>query len=222
MTAFGFDPEALRHSVSAAKRFCDTGAGDVDEVLAGLSDWRAFRARCVGAYMRRFATGLKAIRPDLQAGAYIFTASLCGLVGQTAEAMHDLDLVAPMQYRRYKEPDGPACLNHEWAALLRLFTARSGLKMERAKQAFAAWSDLPVPGDTPDAVREDGFPPEALEHETAAARRALPTGKTLEPIILLDDDRLAESVEAVRRGGADGCNFFLYDREKLALLPELR
>ncbi len=222
MAEYGFDPEALRQAVLAAKRFCETGTGDIAEVLAGLSDWRAFRARCVSAYMRRFAAGLKAVRSDLEAGAYVFTASLCRLVGQTAEAVQDLDLIAPMQYRRYTEPEGPACLNHEWAALLRLFTARSGLTMDAAKRAFAAWTALPVPGDAPDDVRETGFPPAALEHETAAFRRALPACKTLEPIILLDDDRLAESIEAVRRGGADGCNFFLYDREKLALLPELR
>ncbi|HML49557.1 MAG TPA: hypothetical protein PKE04_22700, partial [Clostridia bacterium] len=95
--------------------------------------WLAFRSRCAGQVMARFRETFRAANPDLKLGAFVFAASLGGLVGQTAQACAGFDILAPMLYRRYPAKHGPACLNHEYAALLRLLEPGAAPAKARVK-----------------------------------------------------------------------------------------
>lgn len=57
-----------------------------------------------------------------------------------------------------------------------------------------------------------GLPVSCIQAETEKTRALLGKDKTLIPIIQIDDDHLVESIEAVRNGGANGVNFFLFDK----------
>ncbi len=184
----GIDMRALREETAA----CARGETGYPAALIRL------REDAVAAYMRRFVEAVKSVSPGLIAGAFVFPSQLAPLVGQTDAALAALDVLAPMLYRRYPEAEGPACLNHEYAALWRLTGARpAGLAGLSAR--------------TPEAVLKDGLPPERLARELGFSR-------PLAPILQLDDDRLAESVRAVApKSSAVG--LFAYGR---AAVPDTR
>lgn len=172
--------------------------------------WLAFRSHCTGQVMARFRETFRNANPGLKLGAFVFVSSLGGLVGQTAQACAGFDILAPMLYRRYPAKHGPACLNHEYAALLRLLEPGAAPAKARVK----ALTGVEAPPD----VLEAGFPPGHLFKEIRNHRARTPG--LLAPILQLEDDRLNESVEAVRRAGADGVGFFAYRPDLIGYLPD--
>lgn len=172
--------------------------------------WLAFRSHCTGQVMARFRERFHAANPSLKLGAFVFAASLGPLVGQTAQAWEGFDIIAPMLYRQYPAQFGPACLNHEYAALLRLMEPGS----RPAKARVKAMTGVEACPD----VLEAGFPPEHLFEETQ--RHRAQTSALLAPILQLEDGRLAESVEAVSRAGAEGVGFFAYRPELAGYVPD--
>ena len=199
MTAEGMDAEAVRNSVKAWGK----GTSVVDE--RSWTDWLRFRRIVVEETMSRFAKAVRSVHAHLRTGAFVFPASLGALVGQAEFPEGTLDFVLPMLYRRFPERKGPACLNHEYHALER------NIGRERTK---ALTGVLP-----PENVLQEGFPPSALEEETRRARRCVPG--TLAPIVQIMDERLAESIAAVRAGGAQGVGFFAYADQYRKYLPDL-
>lgn len=169
------------------------------------AEWLAFRRITVNREMNRFVRCVKAANASLLTGAFVFPASLGALVGQTASACASMDICAPMLYRCYGELEGPATLNHEYAALLKYFGAGRTL----------ALTGVSVPED----VLSRGFPPSQIRRETALAEN---TGKTrLAPILQLDDPLLVQSIASAIDGGATGVGFFMYDSALLQRLPDL-
>lgn len=193
----------------------ETDGMDAEAILRGVREWRdgmrllppkewlEFRQKTVDREMRRFTRCVRELRPDLLAGAFVFPASLGALVGQTPSVCADMDIWSPMLYRRYAESQGPATLNHEYTALLRLIGA------ERTRMLTGV--------DVPSDVLTCGFSPEHLRTELTAVR----IDARLAPILQLDDPCLAESIAAVSAGGAEGVGFFQYDSAQLVSLPEL-
>ena len=154
-------------------------------------EWLAFRAQSVREALNAFRKIVKGVRSDLAFGAFVFPHSLGALVGQTDEALESLDIIAPMLYRRYRQPHGPATLNHEYAALV------SAIGKARTARLTGI--------EPPENVLEVGFPPEIIESETRKARLS---GKILAPILQYDDPELSKSIQAAIRGGADAVGFF--------------
>jgi hypothetical protein len=220
----GFDMDQMQQAVQEMSHYIDSGSGSLHSCLQGLSSWLAFRRHCMTGYYADFIQQVRQHNNQLQIGAFIFAASLSAWVGQTADVVSGLDLIAPMLYRRYPEKHGPACLNHEWSILLEVLTANSGLSLEQAAEVLQPLSELPLdllaPQDsvnlrTAAAIKRYGFEPEMLAHETAALISTLPAGKQVVPIIQLEDDRLAESIAATKAGGAAGLGFFMYREDLL-------
>ena len=194
MEEMGFDPEAIRSGV----RNWRDGRRELPP-----AEWLIFRRQTVDGVMTRFVQTVKRANSALKTGAFVFPASLGALVGQTPSVCDAVDIAAPMLYRRYTEPSGPATLNHEYAAMVRAFG------IERTHQLTGV--------NPPDRVLENGFPPEALATEIRRSKAPL-----LVPILQLNDDRLSQSITAIRDGGAQGAGFFLYRPDFLRYLPDLR
>lgn len=182
MREWGMNPEQMRIEV------CKFRSG---ERTMPPEEWLAFRAQSVREALSAFRKIVKGVRSDLAFGAFVFPHSLGALVGQTDEALESLDIIAPMLYRRYRQPHGPATLNHEYAALVSAI----------GKARTASLTGI----EPPENVLETGFPPEIIESETRKAR--LP-GKILAPILQYDDPELPNSIQAAIRGGADAVGFF--------------
>lgn len=195
MTEMGVDAEEVRREVVAWRR---------GERALPPQTWLTFREDTVRRAMEAFVRTVKTVDSHLTAGAFVFPASLGALVGQAGDALKPLDVVAPMLYRRYDKPEGPATLNHEYAALQRL------LGRARVKQFCGV--------DVPKNVLSDGFVPEALRAETTFP--TLPS-QTLAPILQIDDPCMKRSVQAVCAGGAQSVGFFMYDEAALRRLPPL-
>lgn len=193
----GLDLEEGRRQLIALRR------GERKDFPSILAD---FRAKVIAAYFARFVETVHAAQAGLEANAFVFAPSLGRLVGQVEAAYGGLDALSPMLYRAYPGSFGTACLNHEYRALLRLFGR------ERTEHMTGV--------ALPETSLEMEFLPEALERETRAARISF-SGR-LEPIIQLADPLLKESVQAVARGGAQGCGFFAYSGDGAERLPDLR
>lgn len=226
----GFDMDQMQQSVRQLHQLTSGGSGSLSDCLAGLSAWLAFRRHCMTGYYADFIRQMRRSNHKLQIGAFIFAASLSAWVGQTADVVSGLDLVAPMLYRRYPERQGPACLNHEWSIFLEELTARTGLSIEQAAdalhpfarpQSILTWQNSPEPR-TAAVIKSDGFEPARLVEETAALVCDLPAEKPVVPIIQLEDDRLAESIAAVQAGGASGFGFFMYRNDLIDRIPQLK
>ncbi|MDW7656526.1 MAG: hypothetical protein SCM11_05045 [Bacillota bacterium] len=215
----GFDMDQMQQAVQVLNQFIRTGNGTLSTCIANLTSWLAFRRHCMKTYYSDFIQQMRRQNNQLQIGAFIFSDSLATWVGQTADVVSGLDLVAPMLYRRYPEKNGPACLNHEWSILLDALTARSGLTLAQAAETLRPFSQLnldclaPQHDSSPRTateIRRFGFEPEMLTQETAMLVHNLPAGKPVVPIIQLEDDRLADSIAAVKAGGASSYGFFMY------------
>ena len=164
------------------------------DYIAGLQIMKKFRAAAMKEYFAKTYNAIKKYNASYKVAAFIFASSLAGYVGQGN--VTDVDILAPMLYRRYPYSEGPACLNHEWAAASEML----GLWPDPAKTNAAGSGDLV----------QTGFEPEQLYIETSAVKNP---AYSLMPIIQLEDDRLAESVREVEKAGADGCGFFMYKKE---------
>jgi len=174
-----------------------------------LREWLRSREERVQTYLDRFAERVHALRSDLEACAFVFSPSLAGFVGQTSAACRGLDIVAPMIYRRYPHAEGPACLNHEWAAVLRMF----GDEVRR----FAALADVefPAPGRSVESILSDGFTPGFVGQEVARARAGMRPEQRLLPILQIEDDERARVASEAISGGADGVGWFMYGQAEL-------
>ena len=207
----GLDAGRVRE---AAARLLRTGriGGDDGEALRG---WFSFRAACTRAYFDRFAAAVHTVRPDCEAGAFVFAPSLGGFVGQAPETFAALDLFSPMLYRAYPHPEGPACLGHEWAACLDRFDARTARLLV---QTAGVPTDL-VPGGAPREILEKGFAPGRIAEELAALRGRPAGGPCLLPILQTEDPLLPETVRAALSAGADGYGLFAYGLGSLTIFP---
>ena len=211
--SMGYD--ALRMRESARELYllikgAGRPAGFIENRLPGLIDWFSFRRRATEEHLTDFAETIKTANAELKAGIYIFTPSLSFLVGQNYSGLANvLDFFSPMIYRKYNAPEGPACLNHEMAAI---FSSVNGIfSDERRTESFL--SSLFGFSVTPRALA-DGFPPGVIYSEIKKAI-SLAGGKKVAPIIQLDDEFLDESIAACENAGADTVNFFLYDDKKI-------
>ena len=203
----GFDPERMRAAVlRLMERRCFPS-----EDAPALREWFAFRAACIQDYFKLLAEAVHALPGKKQAGAFVFAPSLGGFVGQTAAAMCELDLVAPMLYRAYPHADGPACLGHEWAAAKELFD-------DETLSRLAALADNPgelFPEKDAAALRREGLSPARPGAEIAALADRLAPGQRLLPILQIEDEALEESASAVLDAGADGFGLFMYGQAEL-------
>ena len=196
MEAAGLNPEQVRRGV----REWRDGQRNLPP-----REWLAFRESTVASAMARFSNAIRSAGAELQTGAFVFSASLGALVGQTLSVCDTIDIVAPMLYRRYDEPEGPATLNHEYHALVRSI----GISRTHALTGVTP----------PPEVLKNGFAPEHLAEEVQQV--ALRSNQMLAPILQLRDERLAESIAAIQNGGAQGAGFFMYAPEALHFLPRL-
>lgn len=189
-TAMGYDMETMRAQVEDFRM----RGGQLPQ------DWLRFRADCITGYMRQFAQTVREVNASLQAAAFVFAPSLSWLVGQTERAYDCLDMLAPMLYRRYPHEYGPACLNHEHAALMGVVPDAH------------VYTGAPTEGRTQQDVREDGFSPEWVGQEVRRARGFV---KTLAPILQIEDAAVEETIRAAEKAGADACGFYAYGQAEL-------
>lgn len=196
MEQMGFDSESIREDV---RRWRD------GKKLLPPSAWLRFRSIVVAQAMRRFVETVKTANGSLRAGAFVFPHSLGSLVGQTPDVYTDLDIVAPMIYRCYMQPCGPATLNHECAALYKHFGAET--------------TRLLTGIDVAENVLEEGFPPEIIGSELRQTSQV--QNQLLAPIIQLDDARMPESIASAKNNGAHWIGFLAYNSAHLHFLPEL-
>jgi len=205
MGKFRINAPAVKQGVSDVIDFLNGGdAKDKMPVMhAAVDAWFDFRARCVGEYMNSFAVRCHA--EGFDAGAFVFAPSLWWFVGQRPDVLSSLDVVSPMLYRAYPHDEGPACLNHEWAAMHDMLTGTTRTPAEVASMLF----DTLILTDD----RANGLSPEHVGAETAAARAMLAKRVKLMPIIQTEDDELDKTYEQVMHAGADGCGEFCFDQK---------
>ena len=138
-----------------------------------------------------------------------------GLVGQSyKDVRRYVDIFSPMIYRNYNPSGsaGPACLNHELASIgkhffssfddthvgVELISSLTGINL----QGYRNMDDI-----------KRGLPVSSLALETRKAKAFMGRNNLLVPIIVLDDHQLDQAIEAVSKEGADGINFFAYNKE---------
>lgn len=208
----GYDFSSMRESVRVLRQHLSgLSAPPLLDHLPGLAAWLSFRRQCVTEHLLHFCGTVKGVNPDLLSGIYIFTPALAALVGQCYEDLQGkMDLFAPMIYRHYRAPEGPACLNHELSALANMLSARF-LPPSSAVRLMASLTGLALDGFNSAADLLNGLPPEAVGSEVRRARERLGADSALIPILQLDDPLLGESIQHPRQAGADGVNFFHYD-----------
>ncbi len=163
---------------------------------SGLKIMKIFRQTAMNEYFKYLYDSIKKDNEEYIVGAFIFASSLAGFVGQGSVC--DVDILAPMLYRRYPYEQGPACLNHEWSAaceMLDIWPENSSTKAVNSAELLKI-----------------GFEPDQIYRETAAVKS---NKYKLMPIIQIEDERLGESVAAAERAGADGCGFFMYNKEHM-------
>ncbi|MCF0134908.1 MAG: hypothetical protein HUJ69_00620 [Lachnospiraceae bacterium] len=224
----GFDPDAMKRSVSALYEGIHGKSVDILPYAPGLEEWLQFRRAATTEHLLEFCRVVhregETLGRDLKAGIFIFAPSLARMVGQSYEDLKgNMDMYSPMLYRCYQDPNGPACLNVEMADLLRMLQKASCLSAGQRKDLLRIFSELDPEEEfpkeefisrgkiTPEMIFR-GFRPEILQKETASARRRI--GKTLlAPIIQLDDPVLYDATLETFKGGADAVSYFLYKDE---------
>lgn len=201
----GFDMAQMREDVCAWSK---TPGMRIPE------EWLRFREECTAIYFAEFASRVRA--QGMECGSFVFTPCIGQIVGQTEESVRGLDIVAPMIYRQYKSRPGIATLNGEFAGLWQFFEQRGDKDLaEYIGPQFGMY----LTDDSADAIWENGFEPETICAEVIMAKVGY--GGMIAPIIQLDDDRLAESIECAAASGADAIGFFMYNEEGLKNLPDL-
>jgi hypothetical protein len=214
MTDLGFDAAAIRDS---ARAFHDCLRSDQSfqpaRHLRYLRDWLEFRRICITDHFLNVRRTLLAADRQLEFGAYIFTPLLCRLVGQDyGDLAHICDFLSPMIYRHYREEQGPACLDHELRTIAAWFEDKPPAARQVIIETFQelAGVDFSAFG-SPARLRAEGVPPELVGRETARACD-LARGTPVIPIILLEDDRLADSLAACRQAPIGMIDLFLYEK----------
>ncbi len=179
----------------------------------GVLDWYRFRRICSTEHFRD--VGKIIHDANLQMGVYIFTPSLSPLVGQSYVDLREfVDVFAPMIYRNYPKRPGPACLNWEVTIIPEELGLTGKPAEKRAMELILTWTGLAdVVKDRTIAKVRKAMPPEAVGHETAMARALIGKDKELAPIIYIDDPKMKTTAELVRKSGADGVNFFVFQDE---------
>lgn len=200
--------ESLGKDSLRAPAWMGTVAGTTEFLTQypGLLEWLRFRRLCATEHFRDIG---KIIHDaGLRMGVYIFTPSLAPLVGQSyTDLVPFVDVFAPMIYRNYPDHPGIACLNWELTLIPEELGLSGGPLEEAVMRMILAWTGM---DDTPAIAKlRAGLEPAAIGHETRMARAQI-GGKELAPIIYIDDPRMAESADAVRKNNADGVNFFVF------------
>lgn len=206
MIKFGINAPVVKSTISDVITFLKGGEGNdkapmLHDAVDAMFD---FRGRCVAEYMRNFA--IRCHAEGFDAGAFVFAPSLWFFVGQRPDALSDLDIVAPMLYRNYPHEEGPACLNHEWAAFRELMSGTARPAAEIASMLFdtAFISSDPM----------SGLSPEHVGVETGAARAMIAKRVKVMPIVQTEDEELEKTVSLVMKAGADGCGEFCFSQKK--------
>ncbi len=177
--------------------------------LPGISDWLSFRADSTVEHFENVADVVKQMGAKM--GAYVFTPSLSGLVGQSYERLRRLlDVASPMIYRNYPDDPGPACLNKEAAALAR-FALRGGFKENEAASIVTWFLGMPQM-DIIEKI-DQAIPKEVVAAESNRSVKLMSTGPDVVPIIYLGDEEVAATASLVSRTGVQGINFFTYRDE---------
>ena len=215
MAELGYDPALIKASVLALYTHRKTGQGfDTDTHRLGIDQWLAFRRSIITSHLTAYAKAIRDVNPNLLVGMYLFTPSLSALVGQN---YHDLaevfDFLSPMIYRQYQQPEGPACLDHEIAALLRTANHLTPAQKKPVYALYASLTGLPF-NELPDPERllAEGCPVSFVENEVKKAREWVGSRLEVSPIIMLEDSMLAESIQACLRQGVKTLDFFLYEK----------
>lgn len=208
METFGLDPQRIAAAVSDLYAFLLEG-GPPPQDREGLLQWMTFRRLSVEEHLRDFVRVIRSV-PGVAAGAFVFAPSLSKMVGQCYRTLaEELDLLAPMLYPAWPltpTDPGPACLNGELTALLRLMTAGGALS---EPEALACLSER-MAADLPDAAALSAQLPASLVGSETA--RAIREGKAaaILPTLQLGDPLLAESIRAAHQAGAADLAFFAY------------
>jgi len=211
----GFDFDSIKNAVRNLYQAMHGNAAALQLADApGILDWFSFRRQCITEHLLNFNQVVKGVNPELLTGIYIFTPSLSALVGQSYQDLSGaIDIFAPMLYRHYTAKEGPACLNHELSALVRLL-AKHLYSSPAAISIIAALCQLPLDGFGSAGDLLDGLPPSVIGSEIRRVKSLLSTGvNQVIPIIQLDDDQLLQSVSGAVQAGADAINFFHYQEE---------
>jgi hypothetical protein len=189
----------------------------------GVLDWLNFRRVCTTEHIIAVSKAVKKSKEGNLMALYIFTPSLAGLVGQSYSDLRKyVDIFSPMIYRAYLQGEGPACLNTELARFAEKFMLGLSIDSKEAVKFVSYLTGLDLRGyETPEDIKK-GLPTSCIEKETAKARALLGRESMLVPIIQLDDNSLSSSIKAVKDAGADGVNFFLYNKELLGTVKDIR
>ena len=206
MQEIGLNGEGIRDAVARLAKNERLAEKD----LPLLGDWLRFREETVKAYMDYFTRLVHEKWPHLKTGAFIFAPSLARFVGQTMNACQSLDIISPMLYRAYPFAEGPACLNHEWAAFYDLL----GKNAPAFRRAFSPLS-LPEGRENSDLLLQNGFTPAEIGRETAMAKAHLFPHQILSPIIQQLDPLQQETAREVLNARADGVGYFAYSHGSL-------
>jgi len=191
--------------------------------LPGVLDWLDFRRICTTEHIIAVSQAVRESKEGNLMAVYIFTPSLAGLVGQSyVDIRKHVDIFAPMIYRSYQQGEGPACLNTELAKLAEKFIPALSIDDREAVRMISYLTGFDLSGyERPEDIRR-GLPASCIGIETRKARALLQSNNMLAPIILLDDNKLTSSIKEVREAGADGVNFFLYNKEILETVKGIR
>lgn len=188
----------------------------------GLLEWLHFRRICATEHFKDIRDIVKGA--GKQMGVYIFTPSFAPLVGQHYQDLAPfMDVFSPMIYRNYRKRPGIACLNWEFAILPEELGIADAPAEAAVMKLLLQWAGLDHMAIMPKvATIRDGLPPSAVGQQTRLARDMIGPEHTLNPIIHIDDDRMAETVHSVWEASADDVSFFMYQEDwKQLITPAL-
>lgn len=208
--ALGMDFHRMRREAQKALDVLNA-RGDFKEFMSVMDgDWMEFRSRCTEQYFEEMGRRIKEKNRNNKWGAFVFTPSLAPFVGQSQRVGKSLDIYAPMIYRKYPFDRGPACLDHEWHALLSRLGCVDGI------EKYTGY-ELPESRD----ILKEGFSVSAVGLETGKAVELMGDGDRVMPIIYLEDENLKDCIREVHGAKAGGCGFFVYKKEHIKYLPDL-
>ena len=209
----GFDVKEMQMAAATLYDFVHGKQLDLMPFYFGLREWLEFRRAATTEHLLDFVETVKSVNPELKAGIYIFAPALSDLVGQNYRDLQGkMDLIAPMLYRCYPDPNGPACLNVELADMLRMLEGAADLSEEQRIRMIGGFVGHELTGYEKPADMQAGLSTRILKRETERARIMCPK-EELVPIIQLDDPLLGEAIDQTFAGGAEAVNFFVYNEE---------
>ena len=213
MDSMGFGAAGIKNSVKAFYDFITISAPfNTDEHIGNLKKWLEFRRICATEHFKDIYETVKSVNNNLSVGHYIFTPSLCGLVGQSyTDIVNYADFISPMIYRNYRGGEGPACLNHELAAILLYCENKNEAEKKNIIDCFRRLTgiDYGLFG-TREEILNNGVPARVIKDEIIKARE-LAGGVPVIPIILLDDEALDETIGYCAETPVETIDFFMYE-----------